>query len=145
MGKKRGRPKKTVVHLDEREVRVDLKHPGFCYLYYGSSVDGKQHTSSSVGMSPSSWATEEEAKQHAAAFLAKLSKQTKITILSEKETSLLQPQIAKMRTMLQQPASPAATAMQQTGISPAATGKVKATGLSMTMAEASGGTVRIVT
>ena len=83
MGKKRGRPKQAVVHLEESKVRVITKRPGFCYLRYSSRIDGKKHDSGSVGMSPSSWKTEEEAKQHAAAFLAKLSEKTKITILSD--------------------------------------------------------------
>ena len=37
-----------------------------------------------------SWATEDEAKQHAAAFLSTLSKRTGIPVLGEKEAALLQ-------------------------------------------------------
>ena len=111
---KRGRPRKAVVHLEASKVRVSTKYVGGCYLYYGSRIDGKQNTSSSVGISPSSWATEEEAKQHAAAFLAMLSKKTEITILNAKQTAMLAPQIAQIDSMLQQQAqSPAQTQQKQ--------------------------------
>ena len=69
---KRGRPRNAVTFLSEISVKSKLKNKRWC-LRYCKRIDGKQHESSSVGMSPSSWATEEESKQHAAAFLAKLS------------------------------------------------------------------------